>query len=324
MHFKPDKHLLKIKTMKRFNLYVAILFAICSTSIVQSQSLIVNDDIKLPKDSIESIALINSIQAFLTLAQENDPNNPLILESERDETFILIDEIQDIQKSKKFESDNFFKAHLTNLTPVKDDKYLVSIAYLGVHEKEAILQASFDLIAHKIGNNYFISSPLLRNTQNWNTKKIQNHIFHFPYTLDNERVQEFTNLTIFYDNKLENNDIESHYYLCPAEEDPLKLIGVNYKLDYNGLELRTTYKSPINKKTLLVLNDSALYGFDTHDLWHNRLSNVISRREINRRVDCNIAYLYGGSWGFSWEELFSIFSEKFVVGKNVDWLDHKS
>ena len=73
----------------------------------------------------------------------------------------------------------------------------------------------------------------------------------------------------------------------------------------------------------MVLNDAHLYGYDLHDLWHNRLSQVISRRKVHRRVDCHIAYLYGGSWGFGWEELFNLFSEKFVVGKNVDWMEHK-
>ncbi len=54
-----------------------------------------------------------------------------------------------------------------------------------------------------------------------------------------------------------------------------------------------------------------------------QIKQVISRKKVNRRVDCQIATLYGGIWGLSWEELFPIFCEKFVTGKDVDWLEHK-
>ena len=72
-----------------------------------------------------------------------------------------------------------------------------------------------------------------------------------------------------------------------------------------------------------MANESRIYNYNFHDLWHNRLSQLISRREVHRRVDCHIATLYGGIWGLSWEELLPIFKKKFVIGKNVNWLEHK-
>lgn len=289
---------------------------------IKSDRLKIADHIVMPKDSLAHKALLFSVNAFLSAAEKNAPNN-WILATESIETQILIDEIQDIQKSEKFESETFFTPYLTNIIPLENNTYAIHIAYLGIHEVSAVLRANFELIAHKTQDTFLISSPLLRNTQNWTSLKVQNHIFHYPYDVDEEQVKGFANHVVFCDEKLNNNTGESHYYMCKNETDPLKLFGVEYKSDYNGDELSTRWWSQIDQKNLWVLNESQIYEANLHDLWHNRLSQVISRRKVHRRVDCHIATLYGGLWGMSWEELFPLFSQKYVVGKNVDWLGHK-
>lgn len=299
-----------------------LFIAICFTVSAQTNSLKINPDIVMLEDSLESEALLISVNAFLSSAQENSDNN-WILPAESIETQILVDEIQDIQKSEKLENDSFFKPYLTNLIPLEEDKYAVQIAYIGTDENVADLRASFELIAHKKNDSFLISSPLIRNTQNWKTKKFQNHIFHYPYTIDDDKIRIITDRMVFYDEKLQNNTGDTHYYLCKNETNPLDLFGVGYKSDYNGDDLITRYVSQQDSKTLWVVNESGLYDYSTHDLWHNRLGKVISRRKVHRRVDCHIATIYGGIWGLSWEELFPLFNEKFVVAKNVDWLEHK-
>ena len=66
----------------------------------------------------------------------------------------------------------------------------------------------------------------------------------------------------------------------------LQLIGVDYKLDYNG---RTSgVFSALNKNEQLIVlgnNNGMFNNFDPHDLWHDRLSLVISRRKVNNPVD---------------------------------------
>lgn len=309
--------------MKIFSLYLVFFIAICSTISAQTNLLKINPDIIMPTDSLESEALLLSVNAFLAAAQENSPNK-WILATEKIETQLLIDEILDIQKSKAFKNDAFFKPYLTKITPLENDKYAVHIAYIGINKDTANLRANFELIAHKTNDSYLIGSPLIRNTKNWQTKKVENHIFHYSFSLDAEKVQQYAELASFYDEKLKNNDGTTHYYLCTDEMDPLKLFGVEYKSDYNGWKLDdSSWLSSTGKKSLLVGNASSFYNFDTHDLWHNRLNQVISRKKVHHRVNCHIAYLHGGSWGFSWETLFPMFSEKFVVGKQIDWLAHK-
>ena len=208
--------------MKKISLYLVFLIAICSTLSAQTTSLTIHPDIVLLKDSIENKSLIHSLESFLASAQKNEPNNKWVLDEESEETYILIDEIQDIQKSKELKNDNFFNAYLTNITLIENNKYLVNIAYIGINKNEAILRANFELIAHKSNDIYLISSPLLRNTQNWKTLKIKNHTFHYPFSINNDIVQEFVNQTIFYDEMLKNNKGETHYYLCSKETNPLK------------------------------------------------------------------------------------------------------
>ncbi|MEE9362731.1 MAG: hypothetical protein V3U92_09045 [Cellulophaga sp.] len=302
----------------------ALLFiAFFLSANAQKNILNINSNIVMPKDSLKAKALLFSVNAFLLSAQENSQNK-WILPTEIVETQILIDEIQDIQKSKEFENDSFFKAYVTNIIPIELNDYVVKISYIGIYEGSPILRASFELIAHKADDSFLISSPLIRHTQNWKSKIIQNHTFHYPYGINDEKAQIFANKVIFYDEKVKNNKGEFHYYLEKDGIDPLKLIGVEYKSDYNGYEFKTRWEAQHDRKSLWVANESRVFGYDLHDLWHNRLRRVIPRNEIHRYVDCYIATIYGGMWGESWENLFSEFCKKFVVGKNVNWLENKT
>ena len=60
-------------------------------------------------------------------------------------------------------------------------------------------------------------------------------------------------------------------------------------------------------------NDNASFeNFDPHDLWHTRLSMVISRRAVDHSVDEGCAYLYGGSWGYTWDEILKAFKKGMI------------
>ena len=282
--------------MKLKQLYTLLFVSIWLCTNAQISTAEIHSDIVMPTDSLECKSLLFSVNAFLSSAEENSVNK-WVLPAEKIETQILIDEIYNIKKSNVFKSDSFFKAYLTNITPLEENKYVVSIAYMGINENSPILRANFELITQKINGVFLISSPLKRKTKHWKTKKIQNHLFHYPYTADDKALNKFVEKVVFYDEKLSNNTGEKHYYICKNETNPLELFGVNYKLDYNGDDLITRYTSQLENKSLWVANESHIYSYNFHDLWHNRLSLLISRRDVHRRVDCHIATLYGGIWG---------------------------
>ena len=290
----------------------------------QTNSLQLNQNIVLPKDSIESKNLTTSLNDFLLSAQKPNEENKFILESEKIETFILLDEINGIEKNGKLKDDFFYKPYLTNLVPLKDSNYLVQVSYIGTNESVAFLRASFEFIAHKKNNSFVFSSPLLGNTKNWKVEKLGNNIFHYQNTINKEKVKEFNKLTTSFDLKLKLSNKITDYYCCDNIIELEKLIGVDYKSDYNG-RTESVWSSSIGDRKLIVFgnNNSNFNEFDPHDLFHDRLSLVIARNKVNKPVDEGCAYLYGGSWGLTWKEIFKAFKEQIASNKNISWTEIK-
>lgn len=306
-----------MKKIFTLTLLIATIFANA-----QSKKLIVNEYIGLPKDSIEAKLLINSLDNFLIDAQKPNEENKYILPSQKIETFIQLDEVNGIEKSGRFKDDFFYKPYLTNIVAIEKDKYLMKVSYIGVNEKTPILVGSFEFIAHKENNSFLFSSPLIRNTKNWKTIKAGNNIFHYENSINIKNVKTFEKLAKTFDGKLKvpANKL-SEFYLTADFVSLQKLIGVDYKLDYNSYSSNTLNSIYGNTKLIILGSNSATFdNFDPHDLFHDRLSLVISRRKVNKPIDEGCAYLYGGSWGMSWKELFNKFQLKVCSDKNFDWL----
>lgn len=304
-------------------LTLAFLFALLSAK-AQTNPVRINPDIVLPKDSIESKLLISTLNEFLTSAQKPNEENKLVLETEKVETFILLDEVNNIEKSEKFKDDYFYKPYLANVVALKENKYLLQVSYIGTNENTSYLRTSFEFIAHKINKTFQYSSPLLWNTKNWKIEKAGNHIFHYQTTINKEKVKEFNKLTASFDLKLKATNNITDYYCTDNIIELQKLIGVDYKSDYNG-RIQSVFSSSLGDKKLIVLgnNNSSFNEFDPHDLWHDRLSLVISRSQVNKPVDEGCAYLYGGSWGLSWQEIFKAFKEQIASNSNTNWTEIK-
>lgn len=213
---------------------------------------------------------------------------------------------------------------MTNVVLQKDNDYLIQVSYIGTNENSALLRASFEFIAHKTNNAFTFSSPLVKNTKNWKVKKVRNNIFHYQNTINKGKVIEFNKLTSSFDIKLNATNKITDYYLCDNLIELEKLIGVEYKSDYNGRS-ESVWSSSLGDRKLIVLgnSNSSFNEFDPHDLFHDRLSLVIPRSKVNKPVDEGCAYLYGGSWGFTWKEIFKEFREQIARNKNTNWTEIK-
>ncbi len=290
----------------------------------QTNFLRLNGNIILPKDSVESKELTNSLNGFLLSAQKPNEENQFVLEDERLETFILLDEIKGIEKSGKFKDDYFYKPYLTNVVLLRDKTYLIQVSYIGANDDTALLRASFDFIAHKTNNSFRFSSTLLKNTKYWKVEKAGNNIFHYQNTINKDKVKEFYKFSSLFDKKLKTTNKRVDYYLCDNIIELEKLIGVDYKSDYNGRN-ESIWSSSLGDRKLIVFgnNNSSFSEFDPHDLFHDRLSLIIPRSKVNKPVDEGCAYLYGGSWGFSWKEIFKAFEEQVASNTNTNWLELK-
>jgi hypothetical protein len=308
--------------MKNLLTVTLLFFAFFAYS--QSNSLIINDNIKLPKDSIESSVLIKSLNGFLEDSQKPNEENKFVLLTEKIETDILLDEFKGIQKSGRFKDDYFYKPYLTNLVSLPQNQYLIQLSYIGINEKTPIVVADFEIIAHKAESGFLFSSPLIRNTQNWKIAKVENCTFHYKTTINKTKITEFEKMASMLDKKLKSVNKVTEFYGCEDFSELQKLIGVDYKLEYNGRE-EGTFSSVLGDRKLIISGKHDIHfdNFDPHDLWHDRLSLVISRRKVYKPVDEACAFVYGGSWGMTWNEIFKIFKDKVANDKNADWVGFK-
>ena len=124
-----------------------------------------------------------------------------------------------------------------------------------------------------------------------------------------------------YDEKLKAPGNPTEFYCCDDLHEVLQLLGVDYKSDYNGI-LHNTMSGKENDVSLVV-NGTFTPEFsdiDPHDTWHARLHNVLSTSVINRPVDEGTAYLYGGSWGLTWQQILDKFKAYAANHPSADWL----
>ena len=100
----------------------------------------------------------------------------------------------------------------------------------------------------------------------------------------------------------------------------MQLIGVDYKSDYAGFAHNSDSGRELDSN--IVVNGTLAPNsikFAPHDLWHDRLHNVLSVAIINRPVDEGSAYLYGGSWGLTWNEILTKFKSFVAANPKANW-----
>jgi hypothetical protein len=308
--------------MKLKLIYSTLLFSLTVFAFGQVKPLIVPVNINLPKDTIVSNQLIKSLNGFLSLKENENKGNPYVLNEDLLETSVLLDEMKGIEKSGKYKDDNFYKGYLTNAVELDKNNFLIQFCYIGVNENTSILAASFEIVAKHIDMKFYFSSPIKRNTFSWQTKKIGNCTFHFKNKLNTKVASEYVKAVALFDKKLNAPQSQIEWYGCNDFPDVLKTIGVPYKLDYNGRS-SSTFNANENNTLLLVsgANNADFDSFDPHDLWHERLRNVVSRNLINKPIDEGCAYLYAGSWGISWQQILKTFKEKVASNPKTDWLE---
>jgi len=279
--------------------------------------------VKMPKDSLVKSQIITDLNNFLTETQKENSLNKYVLPSQKVETYILVDEFKGVEKSRG--SEHFFKPYLNNVVKIDSNRYLVQISHIGIKDSIPYLKTMFNLIAHHKNNSFLFSSPLIENSKRWKTKIIKNFTFKYKDTLNIEKSLKYVSLANEFDKKLKSNNKKTILYCAKNRTELLRLIGVEYKLDYNGRSSGAFSALNENEQLIILGNDNEKFDdFDPHDLWHDRLSLVISRRKVNKHVDEACAYFYGGSWGLSWNEIFNLFMQRVVSDKkDIDWMYYK-
>lgn len=306
--------------MKQTILLIA-LFLTTVTFTSYGQSLIVMGGVSLPKDSVTKNELVSALNGFLDQKEGPNKENKFVLKDDLLAMSALLDELKGMNKSAKLKDDHFYKAYLINVVKLDSNDFLVQLAYTGMAENAPVLRASFKLLAKKLDGQFYFYSVLKQNTIAWKVKKLNNTTFHFKDTLDAANANAYLTAVNSYDARLKTPVTPFDFYFCDNFPEVLQVLGVDYKLDYTGIKYDDI--SSHENNTNLEINggyDGPL-RFDPHDLWHDRLHRVLSTDVINRPVDEGCAYLYGGSWGSSWEEVLARFKKYAGTHPAADWLN---
>ena len=282
--------------------------------------LIIGKDIRLPKDSIESKKLISALNNFLVAIQQPDKDNPWIFPAEKAETELLIDEMRGMDKRDSI----IFQSYLTNIEALSDkNSYLVQITYMGIDNETPRLRAIFELIAHKTDDDFLFSSPLVRNTKEWKTKAIDYLSFHYQDISAENAINQCSKVIMEYDKKLTVNQPMDVYWCndCNDMTCMIRLTGVIYKADYAGFNWNMMdYEIKDKEIAFYTQRESRREVIDTHDLFHWRANIAIPQEKRNFYMICGCAYLYGGSWGISWEDIQKTFKQRMSYDETTNWL----
>lgn len=300
---------------------VFLITIITLTAISQNIEVIIGNEINLPKDTILKKLLLSNLNGFLLQKELANHENTFVLKAHLLETSILLDEMKEIENNKTIKNDTFYKPYLTNILRLNDSTYKIQLAYTGINNSVASLHAHFTIMAKKCTDKFYFYSPLTHNTTTWKSYQIANTKIYFKKNLNKNKANKFVKLSNKFDTKLNLPINTTEFYCCDNFNEALQLVGVDYKLVYNGKTYNTF--SAFENKTNLVMNGTLTASFkvfDPHDLWHNRLHKKIPITIINKPVDEGTAYLYGGSWGLSWKQILKRFKTFAKANKNADWL----
>lgn len=300
-------------------LTAAIMLTLLSVT-SSAQMLVISDDISLPEDSLIKDQLISSLNGLLVQKEQPAGKNEFILKEALLETSALMDEVKEMEQNIKLKDTAFYKCYLTNAVRLNEDSFLVQLCYMGVVAGTPVLRAAFKLLAKKEGDRFYFYSPLKQNTAAWKSKIINHTTYYFKDTLNTTDVKEYQKTVNIYDHKLKAPVTPTNFYYCDHLTEALQLIGVDYKLDYNGRKNDNLTAHENNVSLIMNGWTSNKYRFDPHDLWHDRLRTVLSNEVINRPVDEGCAYLYGGSWGLTWTEVLTSFLKYSTAHPRADWV----
>jgi hypothetical protein len=279
----------------------------------RSQTIRILPDIALPKDSVKRIDLLIALNGFLLAKEGPNKENPFVLPSDLPAASLLLDEFKGMDNGA---------VYLTNLSFQSDSSFLVQCSYITMSHDTPVLHASFSLLAIPFQHRYFIMSPLNRNTKSWKQATVQNFLFKYRDSLDILKATEYVQRCTLYENKLRIAGQQEVFFVCDDFHDALRLSGVDYKREYNGF-VYNSLTSHENGVFLTVsgTRNSGFGQYDPHDLWHEKLRAVVSQNTINRPVDEGCAYLYGGSWGMSWDRILQDFMRYANAHPKADWLE---
>lgn len=275
--------------------------------------------VRLPADSAASRQLLASLSGLLRLANKPELPNAYLAPTGLPAEAALLDELRDLDQSRRAPDHTPYSYQLLNAVALDSARYLLQVASMGLHEGTPVLRATVNLLACRAKTGFAFASPLRLNAAAWRSTTIGNCRFRYQTALHRPAAKAYARQVAFFDKKLQAAAWQTELFCCDNLPQALQLLGVAYKADYAGYA-HNSLSARAGQQLLVLYAEGPLAKFDPHDLWHQRLRNVLPASRINKPVDEGCAYLYGGSWGIGWPLILRQFQAYAAARPGRDWL----
>lgn len=288
-------------------------------SSLAAPALVVAPGLHLPADTAVAQQLPAAL-AGLLVARSQSPNVGAYLPTPaQPEDFMLLDELYGLEQPRPALPATSYRPHLLGITDLDSGRYLVQLGSLGLApDGLPVLRATCELLARRTTPGRFtFASPLRARTQAWHSTRFGACTFRYATTLDRKAAATYARYMADFDRRLHSRDWPTEVFCCADLPEVLCLAGITYKADYSGYA-HSSLSARANHRLLLL--DATANRFDPHDLWHQRLRNVVPAASINKAVDEGCAFRYAGSWGLTWPQILTQFKAWAATQPQADWL----
>jgi len=279
----------------------------------QTGGLRIAPGVSLPGDSAARELLIDGLRGWLGAMSGPDSLNAYVAEADRPVMAVLMEELRELKAD----------AWLGRVVQLDPMHFAAQLNYMSLHRDTPVLEACCTVLARREGDKVYLSSPLEQRTADWKSRRIGCCTFHYRTSLNFTKAAEFERTLVSYDKRVRVGTAAVDYYCCTDFLDASQLLGVEYKSLYGGMAYSDMGKN-YGKGMVVVCGAEWKDGFcrmDLHDLFHNELHRVVSRKVINRPVDEGMAYLYGGSWRtYDWKDILRMMGDYRAAHPGADWL----
>lgn len=277
-------------------------------------------ELRLPRDTALCRQLLSSLDGFLEAKERDNDKNPYVWQPELMATAALLDEMKGLGIAGTG-PEVPGAARLSGCTALRDSTYLMQLSYLDMTDGILAYKAAFRVLARREGDHFLFYAPLRRNTRGWQSYTSGGVTFYYKDGLNRDIATQYAFTDSLYRQKLGLQERHTDLYCCDDFQEALQLTGIDYKAAYNGISANTLSASgPHSHLSINGYFTPAMLHFDPHDQWHALLRSTVDPGMIHKPVDEGCAYLYGGSWGISWEEIRTLFRAYVRDHPGADWL----
>lgn len=303
--------------IKKIVLTIFVCLFGVTQSFSQSSQLTILPQIKLPNDSVVSNKLLLSLNQFLIDKNENLMYSSVVDSNHYKHYADFFDLLKNVEKSKRYNDENFFKCYLKNIVLQPDNSYQIDLSYFGLTKSNEIVhRLNISMLAKETQNNFLFYCPFERNTKYWKSTKIGNIIFHYQGNLNKSVAIDFDKYNSYIAKKLKLKPIQFDFYNCKNIQEVYRVLGIDYDISRNG-EIRSgTFD--IKNKLFIAGTNSDQYK---HDLTHGYFSIKFADSLRNWTAEEGYNIYTTDYWGESTEQIFKYLKDYINQNPNASLYD---